>query len=73
MRCGVPASPRAGIIQAARHKAIDRIRRPARFEQKLHIYADAKMAPAQTAAATKEHETLIPRRRPITRPRRARR
>ena len=32
---GVPESPRAWIIQTARHKAIDRIRRRLRFEKKL--------------------------------------
>jgi len=36
---GVPESPRAWIIQTARHKAIDRIRRRARFEEKLGSYA----------------------------------
>src|SRR5215204_1805619 len=36
---GVPESPRAWIIQTARHKAIDRIRRRARLEQKLESYA----------------------------------
>jgi RNA polymerase sigma-70 factor (ECF subfamily) len=36
---GVPEFPRAWIIQTARHKAIDRIRRNARFEQKLESYA----------------------------------
>jgi RNA polymerase sigma-70 factor (ECF subfamily) len=36
---GVPEFPRAWIIQTARHKAIDRIRRSARFEQKLESYA----------------------------------
>lgn len=36
---GVPASPRAWIIQTARHKAIDRIRRRTLLEQKLEIYA----------------------------------
>src|SRR5579864_8972391 len=35
---GVPESPRAWIIQTARHKAIDRIRRRARFEEKLESY-----------------------------------
>src|SRR5271167_3665061 len=30
---GVPEFPRAWIIQTARHKAIDRIRRKARFEE----------------------------------------
>jgi len=38
---GVPAFPRAWIIQTARHKAIDRIRRRTRFAEKLE---------AQTAA-----------------------
>jgi RNA polymerase sigma-70 factor (ECF subfamily) len=32
---GVPESPRAWIIQTARHKAIDRIRRRTRFEEKV--------------------------------------
>lgn len=36
---GVPNSPRAWILQTARHKAIDRIRRRARFEEKLQTYA----------------------------------
>lgn len=36
---GVPDFPRAWIIQTARHKAIDRIRRKARFEEKLESYA----------------------------------
>ena len=36
---GVPDFPRAWIIQTARHKAIDRIRRRARLEEKLDIYA----------------------------------
>jgi RNA polymerase sigma-70 factor (ECF subfamily) len=36
---GVPDSPRAWIIQTARHKAIDRIRRQARLEEKLRSLA----------------------------------
>ena len=36
---GVPESPRAWIIQTARHKAIDHIRRRARLEEKLESYA----------------------------------
>ena len=36
---GVPEFPRAWIIQTARHKAIDRIRRRARFGEKLESYA----------------------------------
>jgi RNA polymerase sigma-70 factor (ECF subfamily) len=35
---GVPEFPRAWIIQTARHKAIDRIRRHARSEEKLEMY-----------------------------------
>jgi RNA polymerase sigma-70 factor (ECF subfamily) len=36
---GVPESPSAWIIQTARHKAIDRIRRRARFERRIETYA----------------------------------
>ena len=36
---GVPDSPPAWIIQTARHKAIDRIRRKARFQEKVESYA----------------------------------
>ena len=36
---GVPEQARAWVIQTARHKAIDRIRRNARFEEKLESYA----------------------------------
>src|SRR5947209_5876477 len=36
---GVPEFPRAWIIQTARHKAIDRIRRRERFEEKLESHA----------------------------------
>ena len=35
---GVPESPRAWIIQTAKHKAIDRIRRRTRFEEKVEAY-----------------------------------
>ena len=35
---GVPEFPRAWLIQTARHKAIDRIRRRVRLEQKLETY-----------------------------------
>src|SRR5436305_15066848 len=34
---GVPELPRAWIIQTARYKAIDRIRRRERFEEKLDL------------------------------------
>ena len=36
---GVPEFPRAWLIQTARHKAIDRIRRRTRFEEKLESYS----------------------------------
>jgi len=36
---GVPEYPRAWIIKTARHKAIDRIRRRARLDEKLDAYA----------------------------------
>ena len=36
---GVPEYPRAWIIQTAKHKAIDRLRRQTRFEEKLATYA----------------------------------
>ena len=38
-RAAVPQYPRAWIIQTARHKAIDRIRRHSRFTEKLDVYA----------------------------------
>jgi len=36
---GVPEYPRAWIIQTAKHKAIDRLRRRTRFEEKVASYA----------------------------------
>jgi len=44
---GVPDSPRAWIIQTARHKAIDRLRRRTRFEEKVRTYASAAISAAQ--------------------------
>src|SRR5437868_12450546 len=46
---GVPEFPRAWIIQTARHKAIDRIRRRARLEAKLDAYSTAGFAQAVAA------------------------
>jgi RNA polymerase sigma-70 factor, ECF subfamily len=40
---GIPEFPRAWIIQTARHKAIDRIRRRASFEEKLESYVNSGM------------------------------
>ena len=42
---GVPESPRAWIIQTARHKAIDRIRRRTRLAEKLQSYAASSLIP----------------------------
>jgi RNA polymerase sigma-70 factor, ECF subfamily len=42
---GVPEFPRAWIIQTARHKAIDRLRRQARFQEKLDSYVVSGFAP----------------------------
>src|SRR2546422_1700167 len=41
MVSGIPEFPRAWIIQTARHKAIDRIRRETRFAEKLDAYTAA--------------------------------
>jgi RNA polymerase sigma-70 factor, ECF subfamily len=40
---GVPEFPRAWILQTARHKAIDRIRRKAKFEEKVESYANSEL------------------------------
>src|SRR5580692_11071347 len=40
---GIPEFPRAWIIQTARHKAIDRIRRSALTQEKLEAYATSGM------------------------------
>jgi RNA polymerase sigma-70 factor (ECF subfamily) len=45
---GIPEFPRAWIIQTARHKAIDRIRRRALFGEKLESYAASGMARTHT-------------------------
>src|SRR6516225_6245881 len=41
---GVPDAPRAWIIQTARHKAIDRIRRKGRYAEKLALYTSSGLA-----------------------------
>jgi len=43
---GVPEAPSAWIIQTARHKAIDRLRRRTRYAEKLQSYAAAGLTPA---------------------------
>src|SRR5881397_3411893 len=55
---GVPESPRAWIIQTARHKAIDRIRRRTRFGEKLDEYAASGLS--RTVEAPELDPTEIP-------------
>ncbi|PYV10166.1 MAG: RNA polymerase subunit sigma-24 [Acidobacteria bacterium] len=43
---GVPEFPRAWLIQTARHKALDRIRRRTRFAEKLELYATSGLMPS---------------------------
>src|SRR5579871_5255703 len=43
---GVPALPRAWIVQTARHKAIDRIRHRTMAQEKLASYAGSGLATA---------------------------
>lgn len=45
---GVPEFPRAWIIQTARHKAIDRIRRQSNFQEKLDSYVASGLLPTAT-------------------------
>ncbi len=42
---GIPESPRAWIVQTARHKAIDRIRRRTQLEQKLKARVESGVIP----------------------------
>jgi RNA polymerase sigma-70 factor, ECF subfamily len=46
---GVPEHPRAWIIQTARHKAIDRIRRRTRFEEQVDSFEEAGLDRAADA------------------------
>jgi RNA polymerase sigma-70 factor (ECF subfamily) len=55
---GVPNSPRAWLIQTARHKAIDRIRRQARFEE--IVKERAASAPVHSGDATHFDDANIP-------------
>jgi RNA polymerase sigma-70 factor, ECF subfamily len=52
---GVPANPRAWLVSAGRFKAIDRIRRRARFDVSLDEIAD-RVEEAAAPAAFEEHE-----------------
>lgn len=51
---GVPEFPRAWLIQTARHKAIDRIRRKERFQEKLEAYL---IPAASQASESPNYET----------------
>ncbi len=51
---GVPESPQAWIVQTARHTAIDRIRRRARFSEKLESYVASGLI---TAIEEPDHDT----------------
>src|ERR1700676_1509985 len=55
---GVPEFPRAWLVQTARHKAIDRIRRNARFEEKLESYAISGLV--RTIVEPDYHTSEIP-------------
>ena len=45
---GVPEFPRAWIIQTAKHKAIDRLRRKTRFEEKMESYVNSGLVETVT-------------------------
>ena len=55
---GVPEFGRAWIVQTARHKAIDAIRRRARFSEKLSLYGATEWS--QTAAPLEYNGEEIP-------------
>ena len=55
---GVPDFPRAWIIQTAKHKAIDRLRRQTRFEEKLASYVTSGLV--ETIAEPKYDTDEIP-------------
>jgi RNA polymerase sigma-70 factor (ECF subfamily) len=48
----VPEFPRAWIIQTARHKAIDRLRRQKRFEEKIEAFESDISGPRSTSPIT---------------------
>jgi RNA polymerase sigma-70 factor, ECF subfamily len=45
---GVPEFPRAWIVQTAKHKAIDRLRRKTRFEEKVESYVTSGLVETTT-------------------------
>ena len=56
---GVPEFPRAWIIQTARHKAIDRMRRRTRSEEKLKSYATSGLVSDDRGAGLR-HRAKFP-------------
>ena len=52
---GVPASPAAWIIQTAKHKAVDRLRRQTRFQEKAESYALEQVTTTEQPELT-DHE-----------------
>ena len=57
---GIPESPRAWLIQTARHKAIDRIRRKMRFAEKMDSYAASEITQRVADINTDSDESEIP-------------
>jgi RNA polymerase sigma-70 factor (ECF subfamily) len=55
---GVPQFPRAWLLQTARHKAIDRIRRRTRFEEKVASYVMSELS--RTIEASDDDTSDIP-------------
>src|SRR4030095_13948471 len=51
---GIPDSPPGWIIQTARHKAIDRLRRQSRFQEKVESYVASGLLPT---VAEPDYET----------------
>ena len=60
---GVPEFPRAWIIQTARHKAIDRIRRRARSEEALDSHGPSEGREAHRAQRRSDDSDCRRRRR----------
>jgi len=63
---GVPASPAAWLIQTAKHKAVDRLRRQTRFQEKAESYAQEQPTTTEQPDLT-DHEIPDDRLRLISR------
>jgi len=62
---GIPENPRAWLIQAARNKAIDRIRRRIRFAEKMDSYGKLEMERTVEASEIESNEIADDRLRLI--------